>query len=147
MLMHLGLTEARVLSSIGVDAFISDMRGVTFQIAANRALEVWNALIQATSIGGVGDLKPGSLRRLQESSWLPSRNGTLHKPSELTLCDLAAGFAPDPAVARYLRMKDSVIEEFASQIGISLAVLHFVVQNPELIDRLRLVKEQRALAS
>jgi len=147
MLTHLGLTEAKVLSSSGVDAFISDMRGVTNQIAANRALEVWNALIQTTAAGGVGDLKPGSLRRLQESAWLPSRNGTLHKPCELTLNQLAPGFSPDPAVAKYLRMKDCIIEEFSAQIGISLAILHFVVQNPELVDRLRVVKEQRAVAS
>ena len=147
MFGRLGLTEARVLSSNSVDAFISEMRGVTYQIAAKRGLEVWNALVQTTAAGGVGDLKPGSLRRLQESAWLPSRDGTLHMPCELTLSQIAPGFSPDPAVAKYLRMKDSIVEEFAAQIGISLAILQFVIQNPELIDRLRVVKEERSVAS
>ena len=37
MVRHFGLTEARVLSPNAVDAFLSELRGVTFQIAASRA--------------------------------------------------------------------------------------------------------------
>ena len=142
VLSHLGLTEARVLSPYVLDDFLSELRGVTFQFAANRALEIWNALIR-----GAGDIKPGSLRRLQETPWLPSRHGALHKPSELMLDQLAPGFPPDAAVAKSLRMKESMLEDVAAQMGVSLTLLNFVVQNPELVDRLRQAKQARAAAT
>lgn len=94
--------------------------------------------------------KAGKL--LSAHAWLPDRQGQLRKPAEISLSELAEGFQASEALAQKLKMKVSAVADLALQQGVDPEVLHFALNNPEVIlamqqqmarDKLELARRER----
>ena len=65
---------------------------------------------------------------LADIAWLPSLDGNMHKPGELTLDDIPEEFTTDETLADQLGMKKDDIAKLAEKAGISKTVLDYARQ-------------------
>lgn len=68
---------------------------------------------------------------LRENAWLPDSDGSMHKPSELTLKELPEEFFPDERLADQLGMQKNAVAELAEEAGISVEIIETIRKNPE----------------
>ncbi|MCY4554602.1 MAG: RNA chaperone Hfq [Candidatus Poribacteria bacterium] len=77
---------------------------------------------------------------LLNSAWLPDSNGSMHKPSKISLDGLPDPFKKDEQVARILGMpfsKARIIEIVAPEIGVSSDILNRIIDaTPETIEQI-----------
>ena len=69
----------------------------------------------------------------QREAWLPGRDGTFRRPTELSLDDLPATYTRDEGLAQALNMLRPVIAEAARRLGIRPEVLWGLSARPDLI--------------
>jgi hypothetical protein len=85
------------------------------------------------------------VERLQESAWLPGKDGQLHKTSELSLDDLPGQFLKNETLERVLQMRPRTIDALAKETGLDPQVLDYLRKNPTELSRLqRLMATERA---
>jgi hypothetical protein len=73
------------------------------------------------------------VRQLNETAWVPSSDGTLHRPAEVVFKVL--GWKADPFLESAIRFKPPIIEQLAKEAGIDPGVL-------DLLKRLGLTSEE-----
>jgi hypothetical protein len=69
----------------------------------------------------------------EREAWLPGRDGTFRRPTELSLDDLPATYTRDEGLAQALNMLRPVIAEAARRLGIPPDVLWGLSARPDLI--------------
>lgn len=73
---------------------------------------------------------------LIESAWLPSPDGNLYKPDELTLDDLPESFNRDEKLAGQLGMKKNDVVQLAEKIGVKQETIQLAKQLEEHPEQL-----------
>ncbi len=66
------------------------------------------------------------LKRLQESPWLPGTDGSLFRPSELTLDDIPEAFERNQLLISQLKFQPVKISEIARQLGVDPEDVAFI---------------------
>ena len=66
-------------------------------------------------------------------AWLPGRDGTFRRPTELSLDDLPPAYARDEALARALGMLQPVVGLAARRLGVPAEVLWGLSADPDLV--------------
>lgn len=66
------------------------------------------------------------VRQLNDTAWVPSPNGGLHRPSEIVFDNL--GWKADPFLLSTIRFKPPIIEQLAKEAGIDPGVLDLLKQ-------------------
>ena len=74
-------------------------------------------------------------RLLIETAWLPSKNGELHTPCELSLKDLPESFQLDEDLAKQLGMKLDLVTRLADELGVAANDVEFLKDHPEEFSR------------
>ena len=70
-----------------------------------------------------------------DAAWLPGpQEETFHRPAELQLDDLPAGFQRDEGLAAALGMIQASVEAASRQLGIPADVLRGLGQHPDLVE-------------
>ena len=75
--------------------------------------------------------------------WIPTRDGALALPRDISLEDLPEGFEPDEVLAALLGMAPSGIGTLCEQIGISAEVVRALADDPELEQEFVALLEKR----
>ena len=142
----------------GLDRFDpnADLEGLKFALlhpTAARSEFIWNELLSPSShlVRGVVErsgridffyserkelLSPiGALAA--DCAWLPGPDGKFHRPAEVTLDDLPAGFKRDEALAAALGMAHPLVEEASRQLGVPTDVLRGLSEHPDLVAMLQ----------
>ncbi len=70
-------------------------------------------------------------RLLVDTAWLPRSDGSMHKPSDLTLDDLPESFVHDEKLAHQLGMKMDVVAKLAEEAGVTAENIEFLANHPE----------------
>jgi hypothetical protein len=87
---------------------------------------------------------------LIDNHWLPDRQGTLHKPSELELDDLPDSFVHDEKLADSLGMKKNIVSALAEKAGVSVDDINLIKQlkkYPDVYEKIKadiLAKKKKA---
>jgi hypothetical protein len=69
----------------------------------------------------------------ESEAWLPGRDGSFHRPAELSLDDLPSTYARDEGLAGALHMLQPVVAEAARRLGIAVEVLWGLSAHPDLV--------------
>lgn len=83
---------------------------------------------------------------LIETAWLPSTDGSLHKPDELTLDDLPESFERNEKLADQLGMRKNDVAKLADKIGVKQETIQLARQleeNPEQLAKVRKLLSQK----
>jgi hypothetical protein len=147
----------------GLDGFDpgAEIDGLEFALAHPdhaRSEFVWNMLLAPNRRLVAGVVERSVLATFSDSSreearsalaeaavreaWLPGRDGSYHRPGELSLDDLPPTYTRDERLAQALGMLRPVVSEAARQLGIPAEVLWGLSENPDLVARI-----ERELAS
>ena len=138
----------------GLDGFDPDAEidGLDFALrhpSHARSEYVWNVLLAPNRRLVAGVVENRCWRRSADSSqenvrsaigsaaereaWLPGRDGTFHRPAELSLDDLPPTYTRDEGLAQALHMLRPVVAEAARQLGIAPEVLWGLSAHPDLV--------------
>jgi hypothetical protein len=158
----------------GLDRFDpnADIEGLKFALhhpTAARSEYIWNELLSPSShlVRGVVErsgrmdfsycereelLSPVGVLAT-DFAWLPGPDGEVHRPEEVTLNDLPAGFKRDEALAAALGMAEPFVEEASRQLGVPTDVLRGLSEHPDLVamlqrelaERIRIKREAAAV--
>ena len=79
-------------------------------------------------------------------AWLPGRDGTFHRPAELSLDDLPPTYTRDEGLAQALNMLRPVVTEAARRLGIPAEVLWGLSARPDLVAMIERELATRAVA-
>jgi hypothetical protein len=80
-------------------------------------------------------------------AWLPGRDGTFHRPAEISLDDLPPAYQRDEMLAKALRMPQPVVAEASRQLGIPPEVLWGLSAYPDLVAAIERELKARSAAS
>jgi hypothetical protein len=69
----------------------------------------------------------------EREAWLPGRDGSFHRPAELSLDDLPPTYTGDEGLAQALHMLRPVVSEAARQLGVPAEVLWGLSEHPDLV--------------
>jgi len=138
----------------GLDGFdpAAEVDGLEFALAHPshaRSEYVWNVLLAPNRRLVAGVVERSVLSSFSDSSleearsamgeaaareaWLPGRDGTFHRPGELSLDDLPPTYTRDEGLAQALGMLRPVVSEAASQLGVPIEVLWGLSERPDLV--------------
>jgi hypothetical protein len=138
----------------GLDGFDPDAEvdGLDFALAHPshaRSEYVWNVLLAPNRRLVAGVIERSVLTSFSDSSleearsamgeaaareaWLPGRDGTFHRPGELSLDDLPPTYTRDEGLAQALGMLRPVVSEAARQLGVPAEVLWGLSERPDLV--------------
>lgn len=140
----------------GVDGFdpTAQMDGLEFildNIDVHRARALWNLLAARPALvagrieratrksydnAEVSTVPSDAGKLLRSYAWLP-RADEFRSPGEVSLDDLPDGFARSHDLADVLGMRSTVIDELARERGMSADTLQWILDHPELAERLR----------
>ena len=139
----------------GLDGFDPDAEidGLEFALdhpGPARSEYVWNVLlapnrrlvagaIERSVLPSFGDSRVETVRSAmalvaERVAWLPGRDGSYHRPAELSLDDLPLTFARDEGLAQALGMLQPVVSEAARRLGIPADVLWGLSAHPDLVS-------------
>jgi|GEM_PF-5829523 len=140
----------------GLTQFLANLQRSSDQDKQARALALWNFLLTYAANRSLTDFSHGQyqwfyytrrqacfdakwVKRLRDASWLPSRNGALYKPGEISLAELPQEFKWNDALADILSMRHSqqvTMYTLAQEIGLDPKHIEFVKNHPDAIERL-----------
>jgi hypothetical protein len=83
------------------------------------------------------------LKRLQESPWLPSADGSLCKPSEVTSDDLPEDFERNQILISQLKFRPLKISEIARQLGVDPEDVAFIRNHKEEFAEFKRALEEK----
>ncbi len=81
--------------------------------------------------------EPQFMKVLKGESWLPKKDGTFHKPNEISLDDLPSEFAVNEFLAKQLGFLSETEQALARRIGIDPQLIAYLKSNPEAQRRLQ----------
>ena len=152
----------RGLSGFDPDIWVDGLEYAIIDSTLERSEFIWNniAIQYAECIRGVVEKstrqtyenstkeeqisKFGQL--LIDNAWLPALDGSMHRPSDLTLGDLPESFSRNESLARQLGMKMDVVAALAEEAGVTAEDIELLRQHPEEFkqwkDRIKAIKDK-----
>jgi hypothetical protein len=142
----------------GLDGFDpqADFDGLDFALShpdLARSEYIWNSLLVPARHLVAGMVEKAARQGYQDAqrehvrsamgtaaaaaAWLPGPDGGFHRPAELELDDLPAGYRRDEGLAAALGMAQAVVQAAARALGIPPDVLRGLSQRPDLVEMVR----------
>lgn len=140
----------------GVDGFdpkaqVDGLEFILDNIDVERARALWNLLAARPALvagkieratrksydnAEVSTATSDAGKLLKSHAWLPKAD-EFRSPSQVSLDDLPDGFTRSHDLAEALGMRSTVIDELARERGMSADTLQWILEHPELAERLR----------
>lgn len=151
----------RGINSFDPDCDIDGLQTAVSHPEAQRSAYIWNQLLRLNVRRVFGVVERSTIRtygdptreerwsrmgsQVREYAWVPTSDGSLKRPQDMTLAELPEDFERDELLAEKLGMRSRAVVALAKEAGVDASVLEFVLHNSDKIRELMRTQVQASL--